>query len=212
MVWFISFILAAYLLGSIPTAVWIGRIFYGIDVREYGSGNAGATNTFRVLGKKAGIPVLLIDILKGWFALQLCYFFPFLSPDTEPFVNFQLILAISAVLGHVFPVFAQFKGGKGVATLLGIGIGLHPAATCICILAFIVLLIMFHYVSVGSMAAGLLWPILVIGFYHSTFIFLNLFAVAVAILLVFTHKKNIQRLREGTESKIYLFKRQEQNK
>src|SRR5436190_3997200 len=113
-------LVAAYILGSIPSAVWIGKIFYGIDVREYGSGNAGATNTFRVLGKKAGIPVLAIDVLKGFSAVSLAYFQSEWVPATNAFVIFQLTLAVFAVLGHVFPVFAGFRGGKGVATLLGI--------------------------------------------------------------------------------------------
>src|ERR1700740_3421660 len=105
-------LIAAYLMGSIPTAVWIGRIFYGIDVREYGSGNAGATNTFRVLGKKAGIPVLIIDILKGTAAVSLSFLSGF-QADTPFFTNFQIGLGIAALIGHIFPIFAGFRGGKG---------------------------------------------------------------------------------------------------
>ena len=108
-------ILGSYLLGSIPTAVWIGKAFYGIDVREFGSGNAGATNTFRVLGKKAGFPVLIIDVLKGSAAVALAFLSPiaFENPD---FVDLQLGLGVAVLLGHIFPVFAGFRGGKGVAT------------------------------------------------------------------------------------------------
>src|SRR6187200_3434 len=109
----ISALLVAYLFGSIPTAVWIGQALYGIDVREYGSGNAGATNTFRVLGKKAGIPVLLLDILKGFLALQLVRFVGNYLPGTQQYVNFTLTLGIAALLGHIFPIFAGFRGGKG---------------------------------------------------------------------------------------------------
>jgi glycerol-3-phosphate acyltransferase PlsY len=103
----------AYLLGSIPSAVWIGKAMCGIDVREYGSGNAGATNTFRVLGKKAGIPVLIVDIAKGYFALQLAQIIGNYLPGTQQYVNFKLALGIAALLGHIFPVFAGFRGGKG---------------------------------------------------------------------------------------------------
>lgn len=110
----ISALIVAYLFGSIPTAVWIGQAFYGIDVREYGSGNAGATNTFRVLGKKAGITVMLLDILKGWTATNLVYFIGLsvTGPKSSTlFVNYQLALGIVAVMGHLFPVFAGFRGG-----------------------------------------------------------------------------------------------------
>src|ERR1035437_6996229 len=118
----ISILIVAYLFGSIPTAVWIGQAFYGIDVREYGSGNAGATNTFRVLGKKAGIMVMLIDIVKGWTATNLAALIGLsvTGPHTSIiFVNYQLALGIAAVAGHLFPVFAGFRGGKGIATLFG---------------------------------------------------------------------------------------------
>lgn len=121
----ISLIIGAYLLGSIPTAVWWGRKYYGIDVREFGSGNAGATNTFRVLGKKAGIPVLIIDILKGTSAVMLAWLSPY-TFESDPYVNVQLALGVAAVVGHVFPVFAGFRGGKGVATILGVIICITP--------------------------------------------------------------------------------------
>src|SRR5574337_685732 len=108
----IIILIIAYLTGSIPSAVWIGKLFYGVDVREYGSGNAGATNTFRVLGKRAGIPVLLIDILKGIAAVQIPYLTE-LVPGTVHFINMQLVLGVAALFGHIFPLFAAFKGGKG---------------------------------------------------------------------------------------------------
>src|SRR3954465_15189349 len=108
-------LILAYLFGSIPTAVWIGQAFYGIDVREYGSGNAGATNTFRVLGKKAGIPVLIIDVLKGWLAVNIAFLSRY-AIGSVPYVNFQLVLGISSLLGHIFPIYVGFRGGKGIAT------------------------------------------------------------------------------------------------
>ena len=131
--------LMAYLLGSIPTAVWLGRAWFGIDVREHGSKNAGATNTFRVLGKKPGVFVLLIDVLKGvlavvlpimiWHETALGYGF---TAD-----RLQILAAIAAVAGHVFPVFAEFRGGKGVATSLGVMIGILPLSAVVCLGIFI---------------------------------------------------------------------------
>src|SRR6187399_609964 len=120
MYYWIAGVVTAYLIGSIPTAVWYGHAFYGIDVRDFGSGNAGATNSFRVLGKKAGIIVMLIDVFKGWLAARLVFLLIFLNAiSADHVIVFQLIFGIAAVLGHIFPVYARFKGGKGVATLLG---------------------------------------------------------------------------------------------
>ena len=147
-------LLAAYILGSIPSAVWIGRVFYGIDVREYGSGNAGATNTFRVLGKKAGIPVMIIDILKGYAAVQLATIIGSYLPGTQQFVNFKLTLGVAALLGHIFPVLAGFRGGKGIATLLGIVSGVHPPAALICAGIFVITLLASNYVSLSSMISS----------------------------------------------------------
>jgi glycerol-3-phosphate acyltransferase PlsY len=121
----ILLLLLAYLIGAIPFSVIAGKVLKGIDVREYGSGNAGATNTFRVLGKKAGIPVLLLDVFKGFLAVDLVWFTSYV-PSTEIYINLQLAFGIAAVLGHVFPVYAGFRGGKGVATLLGFMIGVFP--------------------------------------------------------------------------------------
>ncbi|RMG78149.1 MAG: glycerol-3-phosphate 1-O-acyltransferase, partial [Bacteroidetes bacterium] len=144
-------IVIAYLMGSIPTAVWIGKIFYGIDVREYGSGNAGATNTFRVLGKKAGIPVLIIDILKGFFAVKLSYLFGGDILSHNQLINFQLTLGLAALLGHIFPIYVGFRGGKGIATLLGIMIAIHYQAALISFAIFTVIFIASKYVSLSSM-------------------------------------------------------------
>src|SRR3954468_8469138 len=124
-------LLLAYLIGSMPSAVWIGRTFYNIDVREYGSGNAGATNTFRVLGFKAGTIVLIMDIAKGYVASSLL---PRLMADypQDELINLQLGCAIAALMGHIFPIYVGFRGGKGVATMLGILIGVHPQAALVC--------------------------------------------------------------------------------
>lgn len=191
-------------MGSIPTAVWLGKRFYGIDVREFGSGNAGATNTFRVLGKKAGIPVLAIDILKGTFAVLLAFLSPY-HFDTNPFVNFQLALGIAALIGHVFPVFAGFRGGKGVATILGIVICLTPVTSALVLIVFLSILISTRYVSLSSILAGISYPILLNFVLKNENQTLLTFSVFVAILLVITHKKNISRLLKRQESRVNLF-------
>lgn len=221
----------AYLLGSIPSAVWIGKTFWNIDVREYGSGNAGATNTFRVLGKKAGIPVLLMDIGKGYLAVQLATLLSIYLPDInqfiilgqkidfatlkapmpgtqqQQFVNFKLALGICALLGHIFPLYAGFRGGKGVATTLGLVSGVHPQAALICAGIFVVLFIITSYVSLSSMVAGFSFPIIIWLVYGETIITMNIFAMAVAIIILITHQRNIERLLKGEESKIYLTKK-----
>src|SRR5512137_2237345 len=121
----IAEILLAYLIGSIPSAVWVGKLFYKIDIRKHGSGNAGATNVIRVLGYKAGIPVLLFDVFKGWFDVQVAMLFPHDLLPEDGLNYLRMGLAVAAVLGHIFPVFAGFRGGKGVATLAGVGIALY---------------------------------------------------------------------------------------
>ncbi|MFL5752519.1 MAG: glycerol-3-phosphate 1-O-acyltransferase PlsY [Bacteroidia bacterium] len=200
----ITFILVAYLVGSFPTAVWIGKLFYNVDVREFGSGNAGATNTFRVLGKKAGVPVLVLDVLKGFLAVMLAYFSRF-TQGTEPFVNFQLVLGVASLLGHIFPVFAGFRGGKGVATLLGVVLAVQPEAAAYAMIVFIVVLLVFRYVSLASMTAGLIYPILVIGIFKTEFISLLTFSILVSVMLIITHKRNIDRLLKKQEAKVKLF-------
>ncbi len=194
-------VLVAYILGSIPTAVWVGRRFYGVDVRKEGSGNAGATNTIRVLGLKAGIPVLLVDILKGLSAVLLTpVIFHWLGgKDVSPYL--MLISAAAVVLGHTFPVFAGFKGGKGVATLLGVGFGLYPMAAVGAVIIFATVLIISGYVSLGSITAGISFPLMVIFLFPPSHVIYIVLAVAVAVFLPITHRKNIKRLLNGTESK-----------
>jgi glycerol-3-phosphate acyltransferase PlsY len=203
----LSALLLAYLLGSIPTAVWIGRAFYGVDVREYGSGNAGATNTFRVLGPRAGLPVLAIDIAKGLAAVQLAAWWGAYLPDTQQQINFKLALGVGALLGHLFPVFAGFRGGKGVATLLGVLLGVHPATAGLCAGVFLVMFLATQFVSLSSMAAALAYPFITMVVYKETIATVNLFAMAIAILVFVTHQKNIERLLRGTESKVSFFAR-----
>jgi glycerol-3-phosphate acyltransferase PlsY len=197
-------VLIAYLLGSIPTSVWIGKTFYNIDVREFGSGNAGATNTFRVLGKNAGIPVLIIDILKGTLAVALAYFSDYETGGAE-FTNLEIGLGIAALLGHIFPVFAGFRGGKGVATMLGIVICIVPAACSMALLVFLVVLFSSRIVSLSSMLAGVSFPLFLNLVFGNTNPVLTVFSIVVAALLIVTHRKNIQRLLRNQESKVKLF-------
>lgn len=206
----ISALVVAYLFGSIPAAVWIGQAFYGIDVREYGSGNAGATNTFRVLGKKAGICVMLIDIMKGYTATNLAYLIGLSVTGPEhsvQFYNYQLALGIIAVMGHLFPVFAGFRGGKGVATLFGMILAVHFQAALLCVLVFVVMLIAFKYVSLGSLAAGFTFPLSIIFIFHSPIRSVVLYGMCICVLIMVTHQKNIERLLKGKESKVNLFKK-----
>ncbi|MCF8369684.1 MAG: glycerol-3-phosphate 1-O-acyltransferase PlsY [Bacteroidales bacterium] len=198
---FIAIVLA-YLIGSIPTAVWIGRIFYNVDVRTIGSGNAGATNTIRVLGLKAGIPVLLIDVFKGWIAVYVAHFFELPAETFPDLVDFKIMLAAAAVIGHIFPIYVGFKGGKGVATLLGVGLAIYPEAAGIAVLIFITVLLLTKYVSLGSIIAAITFPffeIFILG--HNQYISLMVLAIAVAIFIPLTHRKNIKRLLKGEESK-----------
>ncbi|MFC5270540.1 glycerol-3-phosphate 1-O-acyltransferase PlsY [Adhaeribacter terreus] len=199
------FALVAYLVGAVPTALWVGKAYYGIDIREHGSGNSGATNTFRVLGKKPGTIVMLVDIFKGWTATSLVGFLViFNAIPAENVVPFQLLYGFLAVLGHVFPVYAGFKGGKGVATLLGMVLAIQTEAALVCLGIFIVVLLISKYVSLGSMLAALAFPLLMLLPWfrpeHSTTLLVS-FGVIVAVLVIFTHRKNISRLIHGNESR-----------
>jgi len=198
---------AAYLLGSIPAAVWTGKIFHGIDVREHGSGNAGATNVMRVLGVRTGVPVLLFDIFKGWAAVSLITLQKSIPQNGDVAMIMSIILGICAVTGHVFPLFAGFRGGKGVATIAGVCIGLHPLATICALATFILVLLIWKFVSLGSIVAGLSFPVWVIFVFDSPFRSLWIFSLLAAVLLLITHRKNIRRLLRGEEGKAgFLFR------
>jgi glycerol-3-phosphate acyltransferase PlsY len=198
------FLLTAYLLGSIPTSVWIGKRFYDIDVREFGSGNAGATNTFRVLGRRAGIPVLIIDILKGVVAVALAYLSGF-EVGSDSFIDFQLGLGVATLLGHIFPIFAGFRGGKGVATMLGVVVCITPVSCALALLVFLAILFSSRMVSLSSMFAGLAYPFMLNMVMGNDVRILTVFSVIVAALLIVTHRKNIQRILKKEESKVHLF-------
>jgi glycerol-3-phosphate acyltransferase PlsY len=202
----IAGLILAYLIGSIPTAVWYGEAKYGIDIREHGSGNAGATNTFRVLGKKAGSIVMAIDVFKGYLASSiplLAFLFNIEFSEAKE-VHLQLALGMTAVIGHIFPIYANFKGGKGVATLLGMILAINLWAALACVAVFLVVFFISKYVSLGSMLAGLAFPLLLmipVFYEQSPSKFLRIFGFVLFLLLVYTHRKNIRRLIDGEENK-----------
>jgi glycerol-3-phosphate acyltransferase PlsY len=199
-------IVLAYLIGSIPTAVWVSKRVYGIDIREHGSGNAGATNTFRILGSKAGSAVMLIDMLKGFIAVKLSLFSPY-PWTSEPFVNLQIFLGLAAVLGHIFPIWAEFRGGKGIATLFGMILGIQPLAAVSLVGVFLLMLFLTRYVSLSSISASIAFPLLILFIFHEPEVSYRLFAIATACLVVLTHHKNIGRLINGNENKVPLFRK-----
>ncbi len=199
-------IIAAYLIGSIPTSVWIGRMFFDLDVREYGSGNAGATNTFRVLGTKPGIIVFLVDLFKGFLAVNLIYLNPAFPVGSELFTTVQVVYGIAAILGHIFPVYVGFKGGKGVATLFGAILGISFYPTLIMAGIFFATLFLTRYVSLSSLLAGISFPILIITVFNASATSLIIFSILIAVLVILTHQKNIERLLHNEESKADLSK------
>ena len=192
----------SYLLGSVATAVWVGKTFHNVDVREHGSGNAGATNVIRVLGWKTGIPVLLIDVFKGWLAAMLPLYMNLAEPGTTLLTNLQIFAGLSAIFGNIFPVFAGFRGGKGVATVFGVLLALNPLLTISCFGVFVCVLLISGYVSLSSMSAGVAFPILLLLFFSTPSVLFRIFSILVAIALIITHRKNISRLLKGEESKL----------
>lgn len=191
-------IFIAYLLGSIPSALWIGKSFYKTDIRAHGSGNLGATNTFRVLGKTAGFVVTLLDILKGTAATLL----PLLPFFAETTLN-PLIFGLFAVIGHMFPLFAKFKGGKAVATSGGVILGYHWPIFIVVLLTFFIVLKLSKMVSFSSMSVA------VVGFLYSMIyyfmtkdVYLFIIVTLMAGFIFYRHRANIDRIRSGTEPKI----------
>jgi acyl phosphate:glycerol-3-phosphate acyltransferase len=200
----LGLLVAAYLIGSIPTALWVGRAFFGLDIREHGSGNSGATNTFRVLGKKPGSFVMAVDVLKGWVATSLATVM--LNQGAilpSQLLYYQLACGVLAVVGHIYPIWAGFRGGKGVATILGVMLAIAPATVGVCILVFIAVLLASRYVSLSSMTAGVVFALLQLQPpFRPDNQLLVWFGFVVAGLLIYTHRANIQRLRAGTESRV----------
>jgi acyl phosphate:glycerol-3-phosphate acyltransferase len=197
----IVFVLA-YLLGSIPAALWIGKTLHNIDVREHGSGNAGASNVIRVLGWKTGIPVLLIDLSKGWLAAMLPLLFKVADPGSALLTNLQILTGLTAIAGHIFPVFAGFRGGKGVASLFGVLLALQPLLTLCCLGVFLVTLLITGIVSISSMSAGIAFPVFLFVFFDSPSLIFKIFSIFIGLALLVTHRKNIGRLLKGEEQKL----------
>jgi glycerol-3-phosphate acyltransferase PlsY len=205
-------IACAYLIGSIPTALLISRRFFDIDIRDYGSGNMGATNTFRVLGSKYGTIVMVIDILKGVVGASLYELLPFYGGNELQRTNFIIALGMAAVIGHIFPIFANFKGGKGVATLFGMVLALQPVVALSCVGVFLFVLYLTRYVSLSSILAAVMLPISVLWIWNENEVLYRVFTLLVALLVIFTHQKNIGRILRGVESRIPILKHRDRRK
>ena len=203
----IMLVVLAYLLGSIPTSIWVSKAVFGIDIRDYGSGNPGATNTFRVLGSKWGTFVMIVDISKGVIATSLYILIPFYLQNELARTNFMIILGLAAVLGHIFPIWADFKGGKGVATILGMALAIQPIVALICIVVFLITLFTTRFVSLSSMLASIVFMVLILFIFKEKETSYRVFAIIVALMVVVTHQKNIGRLLNGKENKAPLFKK-----
>lgn len=199
-------VIIAYLVGSIPTAVWYSRVAFGLDVREFGSGNAGATNTFRVLGKKAGAFVMFCDVLKGFSATYFATVLVLLNAiSADKLELWMLVFGLAGALGHIFPIYVKFKGGKGVATLLGMILAINFYIAMICIATFVIVLIISRYVSLGSILATLAFPIaLFTPRFSPDEPLILVFAFVLFTVVVITHQKNIKRIINGEENKAKL--------
>ena len=202
-------VILAYLAGSIPSAVWAGKIFHGIDIREHGSGNAGATNTVRVLGWKTGIPVMLFDLFKGWLAASLPLFLKAAPESSDSMTALMIVCGMAAILGHVFPLFAGFRGGKGGAATFGVLLALQPWLTLTCAGIFLTVLLVSGYVSLSSIIAVTLLPVLLVTLFHTSSVMFIAFAVTVAVTVIITHIPNIRRLIRG-EEKRFIRRKKEQ--
>lgn len=205
----ILIIVLSYLAGSIPTSIIFSKLFRGIDIREHGSGNAGGTNAMRILGWKLGGSVMLIDVLKGVLATLFISTIRIDTLSLNPELV-QILAGLSAIFGHIWTVFAGFRGGKGVGTGAGMLISLYPTVLLICLVIFIIMLLTFRMVSLASMTAATSLPIVLFLLkafrdYQVSDLLLY-FSIFIAILIVFTHRSNIQRILKGNENKIKLKK------
>jgi len=205
-------IITAYLIGSIPTALIVSKSFFNVDIREYGSGNMGATNTFRVLGAKFGTVVMIGDMLKGILAVSLYNLLPYYLTNELDRTNLMLGLGLAAVIGHIYPIWAGFRGGKGVATLFGMVLAIQPIVAINCVAVFLLVLYLTRYVSLSSIIAGVALPICVLWIYNEKEVFYRVFAVAVAALIMLTHQKNITRLLKGNEGRVPILKYRDRKK
>ena len=202
----ISLIVVAYLIGSIPTAVWTSKLFFDVDIRDYGSGNSGATNTYRVLGPKWGTFVMITDMLKALVAVKLAFFLPYEAQTEFYLINMQLGLGLAAVVGHIFPVWAEFRGGKGVASLFGMVLGIQPNVALCCVGVFFLVLYATRWVSLSSILASMAFPIFILFIFNEPETLYLVFAIVVALLVLLTNKKNISRILKGNENRLPILK------
>jgi acyl phosphate:glycerol-3-phosphate acyltransferase len=205
-------IVLAYLIGSIPSSVWVSRWFFDIDIREYGSGNAGATNTYRVLGPKWGTIVMIADMLKGILAVKLALLLPEYFDTETRLQTLQIGLGLAAVVGHIFPIWADFRGGKGVATLFGIVLGISPWTALSCVGIFLLVLYLTRFVSLSSILASIAFPVFILVIFNVDNHVYRVFAIAVALMVLLTHQKNIGRLLKGVESKVPILKHRDRRR
>jgi glycerol-3-phosphate acyltransferase PlsY len=196
---FVIFCIVCYLIGSVPTGILLVRLLKGMDIRQFGSGSSGATNVSRVLGLKFGLLVLLVDTAKGFF--PIFYLAPFLAGTGQiqlSVVPIKIILGLFAIAGHVWTVFANFKGGKGVGTGAGVILAISPLATVLCLAIWTIIFAVTRYVSIASMIAAISFPIVIFAMGHPDKA-LQIFSVVLALLIIFTHRRNITRLLKGQE-------------
>ena len=204
----------SYLVGSIPTSIIVAKARKGIDIRQHGSGNAGGTNVIRVLGWKAGVLVIALDMAKGLIATMLIsrlMYGPIPFENKTPFDDFtvvQIIAGCAAILGHIWTLFAGFKGGKGMATAGGMLIGVAPVEVAVSLGIFTIVFLISHYVSLGSLSAAVAFPLTM--FFRENIFMVDIegyntlifFSIGIALLIIFTHRANIKRLLKGTENRI----------
>lgn len=205
-------IVLAYLIGSIPTSIWVSKYFFDIDIRDYGSGNAGATNTYRVLGPKWGTFVMIADMLKGIAAVKLALLLPEYMDSEIRLQTLQIGLGLAAVVGHIFPIWADFRGGKGVATLFGIVLGISPWTALSCVGIFLLVLYLTRFVSLSSILASIAFPVFILVIFNVENHAYRIFAIAVAMLVLLTHQKNIGRLLKGSESKVPILRHRDRRR
>jgi acyl phosphate:glycerol-3-phosphate acyltransferase len=202
----LGLILLAYFIGSVPTALIVSKQFFGIDIRDYGSGNMGATNTYRVLGSKFGTIVMVSDMIKGFIAASLWILLPFYAGNEFHRTNLQIGLGLAAVIGHILPIFAQFRGGKGIATLFGMVLAIQPMVAVYSVAVFLLVLYLTRYVSLSSILASIAFTLLILVIFNEREPLYRIFSIAVALLVILTHQKNIGRLLRGSESKAAILK------
>ncbi|MFQ6678213.1 MAG: glycerol-3-phosphate 1-O-acyltransferase PlsY [Fidelibacterota bacterium] len=202
----ILLLFASYITGSFPSSIIVGKIVKGIDIRDHGSGNAGGTNVFRVLGWKPALAVVIIDVFKGWLPTAIYATTLFQGQPIQDTGVVQILCGFAAVLGHIYTIFAGFKGGKGVGTVGGMLIALFPITVPLCLIVFIVALILTGYVSVGSILASISLPLFLftlppLGITDPAPLSLLVFSLLIPWFIIFTHRSNISRLRNGSENR-----------